>query len=118
MGKIVGMKEDLSDAEESLVEDKKYLAELEKGCATKEKEWAETCKLRQEEILALADTIKILNDDDALELFKKTLPGASSLLQIKVTSKEMKQMALAALQGVKHSVGVDLISLALKGKKV
>ena len=37
--KIVGMKEDLSDAEESLVEDKKYLAELEKGCATKEKEW-------------------------------------------------------------------------------
>merc|ERR1719169_127357 len=82
--KIVGMKEDLSDAEESLVEDKKYLAELEKGCATKEKEWAERCKLRSEELLAVADTIKMLNDDDALELFKKTLPGAgSSFMQIK-----------------------------------
>merc|ERR1719410_3257148 len=35
--KIVGMKQDLTDAEESLLEDKKFLAELEKGCATKEK---------------------------------------------------------------------------------
>merc|ERR1719498_1288697 len=30
--KIVGMKEDLTDAEESLVEDKKYMADLEKNC--------------------------------------------------------------------------------------
>ena len=59
-----------------------------------------------------------MNDDDALELFKKTLPGAASLLQVKVTSKEMKHMALAALEGVKGNVGVDLISMALKGKKV
>ena len=57
-------------------------------------------------------------NDDALELFKKTLPGAASLLQVKVTSKEMKQMALATLEGVKGNVGVDLISMALKGKKV
>merc|ERR1719373_1016698 len=58
--KIVGLKQDLTDAEESLLEDKKFLAELEKGCATKEEEWAATVKLRSEELLALADTIKIL----------------------------------------------------------
>merc|ERR1719201_3351178 len=75
---IVQMKEDLSDAEESLLDDKKFLADLEKNCATKEKEWAIICKTRSEELLALADTIKMLNDDDALELFKKTLPGAGS----------------------------------------
>merc|ERR1719262_2079791 len=75
--KIVGLKEDLTDAEESLLEDKKFLAELEKGCATKEDEWAVICKLRSEELLALSDTIKLLNDDDALELFKKTLPGSA-----------------------------------------
>merc|ERR1719261_1898245 len=73
---IDAMKDDLSDVEESLIEDKKFLAELQKSCATKEAEWAEICKLRSEELLALADTIKILNDDDALELFEKTLPGA------------------------------------------
>jgi chromosome segregation ATPase len=121
--KIVGMKEDLSDAEESLVEDKKYLAELEKGCATKEKEWAERCKMRQEEILALADTIKILNDDDALELFKKTLPGASSLLQLQVNQKNIKAQVLSMLQTLKaNNKGdrrrLDLIMLALHGKKV
>merc|ERR1719183_2289927 len=120
--KIVGMKEDLSDAEESLVEDKKYLAELEKGCATKEKEWAERCKMRQEEILALADTIKILNDDDALELFKKTLPGASSLLQLQVNQKNIKAQVLSMLQTLKaNNKGdrrrLDLIMLALHGKK-
>ena len=90
----------------------------EQECNTQQGEWDLRCKLRTEEILAIADTIKILNDDDALELFKKTLPGAASLLQVKVTSKEMKQMALATLEGVKGNVGVDLISMALKGKKV
>merc|ERR1719465_309038 len=86
---IVGLKNDLSDAEASLVEDKKFLAELEKGCATKEKEWAAICKTRSEELLALADTIKILNDDDALELFKKTLPG-SALLQLTASGHAIK----------------------------
>ena len=116
--KLSEMKEDLEDTKESLAEDKQFLADLDKSCSTKQGEWDLRCKLRTEEILAIADTIKILNDDDALELFKKTLPGAASLLQVKVTSKEMKQMALAALQGVKGNVGVDLISMALKGKKV
>merc|ERR1740127_177609 len=79
---IVEMKNDLGDTAEALVEDKKFLADLEKNCKTKEEEWAVIVKTRNEELLALADTIKILNDDDALELFKKTLPSASaSLLQ-------------------------------------
>merc|ERR1719379_414680 len=75
---IVQMKGDLSDTEGSLADDKKFAADLQKNCATKEAEWAEVCKTRSEEILALADTIKILNDDDALEMFKKTLPGSSA----------------------------------------
>merc|ERR1719262_742289 len=83
---IVQMKADLSDTEGSLLDDKKFAADLEKNCATKEAEWAGVCKTRSEEILALADTIKILNDDDALEMFKKTLPGASAgFMQIKVS---------------------------------
>ena len=36
--------DNLSNVEESLVDDKKFLAELQKSCATKEKEWAEICK--------------------------------------------------------------------------
>merc|ERR1719272_2462188 len=91
------MKEDLSDTEEGLMEDKKFLADLDKNCATKEAEWANICKNRSAELLALADTIKILNDDDALELFKKTLPSSfaqRSFVQLQVTSEMMRARAL------------------------
>merc|ERR1719164_44730 len=90
---IVNMKEDLDDTSKALIEDKKFLADLEKNCGTKEKEWAVVVATRNEELLALADTIKILNDDDALELFKKTLP-TPSLLQMKITAKAVKGQAI------------------------
>jgi len=113
---LVELKADLSDTQKQLVDDKKFLAELEKSCATKEGEWAEICKVRAEEIIALHETIKILNSDDALELFKKTLPG-SSFLELRVTSKAVRERAASMLKAHKD-VRVDLIALALKGKKV
>merc|ERR1719453_1166894 len=79
---IVQMKNDLGDTGEQLLQDKKFLTDLGANCATKEKFFEENVRMRGQEIQALADTIKVLNDDDALELFKKTLPGASSFLQI------------------------------------
>merc|ERR1711892_210790 len=59
---IVQMKNDLGDTAEALLEDKKFLADPEKNCATKEAEWGEIVQTRNEEMLALAETIKILND--------------------------------------------------------
>merc|ERR1719162_1134846 len=79
---IVQMKNDLGDTAEALVEDKKFLADMEKNCAAKTAEWEVIVKTRNEELLALADTIKVLNDDDVLELMKKTLPSASSFMQV------------------------------------
>jgi len=59
-----------------------------------------------------------LNDDDALELFKKTLP-APSLIEVKVTLKQQKAQALAALGANRPKDSrLDLIALALKGRKV
>jgi len=118
---IVNLKEDLEDTAGTLAEDKKFLADLEKNCETKAKEWELRCKTRQEELLALADTIKILNDDDALDLFKKTLPSAS-LLQLSVTMKQVQEQALRALSSFRKSghrdTNLDLISLAIRGKGV
>jgi len=68
----------------------------------------------------LAETIKILNDDDALELFKKTLPSASaSFVQVQ-TSKAAVQARALAIVRKNRGVGrtLDLIALALSGKKV
>merc|ERR1719188_1220140 len=94
---------DLEETKETLAEDTKYLAELKKGCATKEAEWEERCKVRQEELVALAETIKMLNSDDALEIFKKTLPAPSaSFLQIQEGLAARRERALTALRNAPH----------------
>merc|ERR1719201_3062840 len=122
--KLAEMENDLEDTKEGLAEDKKFLADLDKNCELKKKEWAEYKKMEAMEMVALADTIKVLNDDDALELFKKTLPGASSsFVQIKVTSGAMRQRALSALKSVrkaghKADPRLDLIELAMHGGKM
>jgi len=121
---IQEMKNDLGDTAESLEDDKKFLADLDKNCADKQKLFEENVKMRTQELAALADTIKVLNDDDALELFKKTLPGASaSFLQIQVSASAMKANALSFIQEAQRSSmqrrpALDFISLALKGKKI
>jgi len=120
---LAGGLNELEDSEVSVAEDEKFLAELETGCATKEKEWAEVCKVRQEELVALAETIKILNDDDALELFKKTLPSPVSLLQVTESAQSLRKRALLAVKEATNNRAhlgaqpqLDLIALALQGK--
>jgi len=118
---IVQMKDDLSDTQAALLQDKKFLAELEKGCATKAAEWEERSKTRSAEIVAITDTIKVLNDDDALELFKKTLPSASaSLLQVEQGAFKARARALAVIRSAKGIArdrpGLELLVLALAGK--
>jgi len=115
---IVQMKNDLGDTEEALIEDKAFLADLDKTCATKKAEWEVIVSTRNEELLALADTIKVLNDDDVLELMKKTLPGSSaSFMQVKLSSESTRASALAELRKV-HRPQLDFIALAIQGKKI
>merc|ERR1711972_686514 len=108
---IVNMKEDLDDTKKALLEDKKFLADLEKNCDTKTAEWEERSATRSQELVALADTIKILNDDDALELFKKTLP-TPSLLEVTDSTNNMRRRALAALKS--KGSRLSLIAMALR----
>jgi phage shock protein A len=123
---IVELKEDLSDTEAAYMEDKQFLADLEKNCATKTAEWEVVVKTRADELAALADTIKILNDDDALELFKKTLPTPSaSFMQLSTSIAQLRRNALAVVRGARaqransrHRAQFDLLELALTGKKV
>merc|ERR1719454_1666071 len=52
---IVQMKEDLDDTQKALLEDKKFLADMDHNCATKSKEHDANVKVRNEELVALAD---------------------------------------------------------------
>jgi hypothetical protein len=119
-------KNELEDTQEQLKEDLKFSAELAKSCKSKMLEFEEIKTVHADEQVALGETIKRLNSDDALELFKKTLPSAaSSFLQVQVSSKAMRQRALAVLRSARrHRSGrgrrprpeLDLVALALHGK--
>jgi len=117
--KIVEGKNDLEDTVESLSEDEQFQVNLRKGCATKETEVKERNKTRSEELTAIAETIKILNDDDALDLFKKTLPspGEKSFLQVSKISQKASDI-INGLKNTYKSPQLDFIALALRGKKV
>jgi len=122
---IVQMKNDLTDTQQALEQDTAFLADMEKNCAKKSSEWDAIVKTRSEEAVALAETIKILNDDDALEIFKKALPSASaSFVQVNVNTVSARARALALiLSAKKHASGVnrpqlDFIFMAINGKKI
>lgn len=116
--KVTEASNELEETQAALAEDEQFSLNIGKECSKKAKEWDVIEATRKEELLALSETIKMLNDDDALELFKKTLPGSASFLQIQVTSKELRSRALEALRAVKGNANTDFVALTLKGKKV
>merc|ERR1719162_2637618 len=118
--KLAQEENDLEDTKEGLAEDTKFLANFDHNCEVKKSEWAAYKSMQAEEAVALADTIKILNDDDALELFKKTLPSsASSLMQVSATSRAVRKHALEALKSShKADPRLDLIEMAMHGSKI
>merc|ERR1719335_751904 len=116
---IVNLKNDLEDTKEELGADEVFLMELKKSCSSKASEYDERVKARSLELVAIAETIKILNDDDALDLFKKTLPSPS-LLQMSRRAGDVRKEALALVQKLKRDAKepeLSLITMALQGKK-
>merc|ERR1719298_199281 len=73
---VVQTKDSLEDTTDELADVQKLLSQLATECKTKEKEWAETQKIRADEVKAISEAISILNDDDALDVFKKARPSA------------------------------------------
>merc|ERR1719171_3374491 len=117
----VQAKADLEKTQKAVEEDTTFKANLKKNCAIKQKEWDERCKVRAEEIQAISETIEMLNSDDALELFKKTLPSASgSLLQFSAGS-QVRGRAAALVRALMardhtHAVSLKMILMMLKSK--
>lgn len=125
--KIAGEENELDDTRESLSADEKFKLDLATSCDTKTKDWELIKTTRSAELLALAETIKVLNDDDALDLFKKTLPSASmSFVQVQVSRAALRGQALQVVTNARavarkgHIAAqpqLDLLALALTGKK-
>merc|ERR1719183_1118102 len=114
--KIAQMENDLEDTQEGLSEDKKFYADLDHNCEVKKTEWASYKDMEAKEMVALAETIEMLNSDDALELFKKTLPSASSsFVQVQSGKAQALNVIKAAAKGDPR---LDFIAIAMKGGKM
>jgi len=109
----------LAKTTDAVAEDTKFQANLKQSCATKQAEWDERCKIRAEEMKAISETIEMLNSDEALELFKKTLPPTAALIQTSVTTRSQMRRVQSLVQKAtgldkKHSVTRRLVLAALK----
>merc|ERR1719460_3199919 len=116
--------DDIEDTTAEMKETEAFLANLGAQCAEKKKEWAERQSMRAEEVAAIGEAIKILNDDDALDLFKKTLSLAQSptvLLQQKSTAARALRARTVLAKASKtsvHATTLSLLEAQLKAKKV
>merc|ERR1719460_14083 len=125
---ITTTKGDIKDTTNEMDDTEAFLANLKVECAEKKKEWSVRCQIRAEEVAAISEAIKVLNDDDALDLFKKTLslsqgPAGSQLgfIQQHEAQHNKAQQALQQLQASKmdqKTLQVQFLENALKTKNV
>merc|ERR1719298_336136 len=116
---VVQDKADLEKTTKAVEEDTDFKRNLAGACATKQKEWDARCKLRAEEVAAISETIEMLNGDDALELFKKTMPSAAALIQTSTATRSQMRRAKSLIEKAMmtdkaHTVNRHLILAALK----
>lgn len=127
---IIQTKGEAEDAAKEQADAEKFLSTLDQQCADKKKDWAIRTKTRADEIAAIGQAIAILNDDDALDVFKKsaaliqTQPAhKGSFLQMKKgqTSNDLLRKAQAmiwkaAMENKDHAVQVLLFQMRSKLK--
>jgi len=122
---VVQTKDGLEDSNEEVAEAGKTLSALKKQCAAKEKEYSTACKERADEVAALSQAIGVLNDDDALDVFKKAVPAAmvqtewTGFLQRSVRPAAVAvkaQAILAEVASAHKSPQLSLMLLTLNSK--
>jgi hypothetical protein len=80
-------KEDFEDTTSAMEADQAFLVDLKERCSVSDSEWEERSKTRSLEIAAVGETIKILTDEDAHDLFSSTL----SFLQLSSTRRTLSR---------------------------
>merc|ERR1719386_390859 len=86
---------DLENMKTAKAADENFVAEMEKNCQTVDEEYAARVKVRNQEIVALAETLDILTGDDARELFAKSV--GTSFLQVDASMAMQDKRAQKAM---------------------
>jgi len=89
-------KEELEDTRAQVKADQAFLLDLQQRCGSMDKQFADRSKVRNEETNAVNEALKILTDDDAQDLMRKS----TGFLQVKSSTNGMtkRQQALSLLR--------------------
>lgn len=124
MNQAAKARDDLKATKGALSADEQFLMNLKESCATEANEYESRSQVRSEEIRALAETLKILTDDESRSLFGKTMnflqvqsiAGSISIsestaaAQDRAADRAMKRLAEVA----KRHKNWALVSLAVR----
>jgi len=103
---------ELKNTNEQLEMDIEFLKNLKENCATMDADYDKRTKDRLEEIDAVTDTIKILNNDESFEAFDKMVaPNPTEFLQIESSQKERRQRAVSVLQKAARESGSPQVAM-------
>lgn len=124
---VVGkVKKEISDLKKLIKINKKALADSEERCSRMREYHEKSVEMRMQEDLVITKVIQMLNSDESLEMFKKTLKPIEfevklpdeTFLQVASKRQGIQKRALAALQKAgKRDSRINLIAMVLKGKK-
>ena len=67
--------------------------------------------------MAVLDTIKLLNDDDSLELFKETMRSVT-LVQLRNNKRGLSRQSACSAQRLSEALACQLDPMDLSGKNV
>jgi len=116
MDKAAKAKEDIDATQNTLAADTAFLAETTAGCKSEDELFAARTKTRNEEIVALGETLDILTGDEARSLFDKTINflqvSTSSAMMVRAQNKAVSRLLMMA----KKSKNWQLASLAVRVK--
>merc|ERR1719329_824744 len=89
--RVAQAKEDTELTNDQIANDTKFLKDLVKRCATADEEYAARQKTRNEEMLAISETIKIITSDESRDLFSKSM----SFVQIRSRHATRRNLAMS-----------------------
>eukprot|EP00747_Dinoflagellata_sp_TGD_P146199 gnl/TRDRNA2_/TRDRNA2_176665_c7_seq13.p1 gnl/TRDRNA2_/TRDRNA2_176665_c7~~gnl/TRDRNA2_/TRDRNA2_176665_c7_seq13.p1 ORF type:complete len:690 (+),score=275.16 gnl/TRDRNA2_/TRDRNA2_176665_c7_seq13:67-2136(+) len=111
MAKAAQAKEDLEATKSVLASDQSFLADVTKECEVVDQEYEARVKVRNEELLALSETLKIVTSDEARDLFGKTI----SFIQVSAV-RQSGTVQVSAQERAKASAMRRIMKTAAKNK--
>merc|ERR1719428_1590317 len=112
-------KEDLEDTKKQMAADQEFLLQLKKDCKIADEEYAARQKVRGDEMIALGEALKILTDDDARDLFGRSMDFvqinlvSSSQARLKAQNQARTQAVNRILETAKRTKNFQLATLAV-----